>query len=265
MAFRAHYPFAIPSVADVHPTFRPDLVQVLKLNTRIDLGDVVDISDAQSVEHAMKLLVDMDDAVPTAVVETAKNRAAIIRNTHSTLQFHDAGNAAIITLLNQLCLTVNANTGNFEAMEHRVKSAIEAVRLNGRFDAVDERFRTIDQCLDRFHLRLASIETLIENLRIVETNHYQWGMGKEQTYPSCKKVAGSGTTLALALQIQAGPFPPHADVNPPAAVGTAPLISTPWLAQTLTFCRSYLSTMILLVWLQMMSCIVGVLSFFDGS
>ncbi|KAF8511037.1 hypothetical protein JB92DRAFT_2831344 [Gautieria morchelliformis] len=35
-------------------------------------------------------------------------------------------------------------------------------------------------------------------------------------------VAGSGTALALALQIQAGPFPPHADVNPPAAVGTAP-------------------------------------------
>ncbi|KAF8509813.1 hypothetical protein JB92DRAFT_3119539 [Gautieria morchelliformis] len=107
--------------------------------------------------------------------------------------------------------------------------------IDQRFDSINQRFDGIDQCFDgidqhfdsiNLHLngidlRLTRVEVLIENLRIVQTNHHRWALGSDETYHSHKKeIVGSRT--ALAQQIHGTPLPLNVDIDPPADVGTAP-------------------------------------------
>ncbi|KAF8526433.1 hypothetical protein JB92DRAFT_3108228 [Gautieria morchelliformis] len=138
MAHHIQYPFTIP-IAKIHPVIHPNLVQTPQ-------EDMFDITHAQSMEGVMKSLVYMHDKnqVSHDVVEMARNHATIIRNTlkYSTPQFDEGGNAAIITVLNHLCLAVDCINGAVDT------NTVAMHAMDVCFNGIDQRFGSIDQPFD---------------------------------------------------------------------------------------------------------------------
>ncbi|KAF8509812.1 hypothetical protein JB92DRAFT_2831805 [Gautieria morchelliformis] len=92
------------------------------------------------------------DKISEDVIQTAKNRATLIQNTYSTLQFPQGGNADTVTLLNWLFHAVETNAVAMDLQFNRIDQ-----RFNGidqRFDGIDQRFDGIDHHLDRTNLHL---------------------------------------------------------------------------------------------------------------
>ncbi|KAF8492668.1 hypothetical protein JB92DRAFT_3147430 [Gautieria morchelliformis] len=198
------YPCDIPSISNFHPGIPAHVVNMLHLDENIANGDPIDIRNVEPAEGIVSSLASLqvhEQAVTDDVVETAKNRAAIIRSTHGQLQFDGGGNAAILALLNAMNNTLNSMNNTLD-------------RMSNTLDHMNNTLDCMNNTLDHINGPDGWLSRSLAPGQVLHSHQ--------------KEVIGSGT--ALAQQINGGALPPNIDINPPANVGTAPGNLNPFAA-----------------------------------
>jgi len=131
----ANYPYSIFSIADAHPGFAndPSIRELVReaptfgISDSVVAGNPVDPHAVAKAEYTLKLLLTLRDCNPVItepVIETAKNRAHLLRETHALLEFGLHPRVDALFLQAQFDQRSNQLYKRLEAMEEKVKKLI---------------------------------------------------------------------------------------------------------------------------------------------
>jgi len=197
-----NYPIDIPSIAQIHPALANNLniinVPVMQgiFSSKV-VGAPVDPIAVDEAEETVQMLVgatrQLPDLINHNVIELAKNRVHLLRETHSAMQFGlQPGLAGIQPFLQE-----------------------QFGQLNARFEQLNARFEQLDA---RFEQQQAAMC----NIRIVARN--QRDGHRFPPRPLQKYIPGDGHALAMLLVVNLNAAIAQAvqDFQPHGLIGAVP-------------------------------------------
>lgn len=223
------YTANIPSVSHIHEGIPDYLIGSLQLDQNVEAGsplNALNVKNADDAASVLRQLQGKENAITDEVLETAKNRAWVLRSTHAQVQFQQGGNDGLMAMLNQ--------------MRQEMRVSIRGInqhleRLDRRLEGFDRRLDGFDQRFEDLTKEVAGVRATVNNGRIIKQNRLirSWrgdGGPDRHYFLRNKEIAGSGRQLAL--NVRPGRHPPGIDAVPPPAIGTVPNINlNPFHAQ----------------------------------
>ncbi|TDL18289.1 hypothetical protein BD410DRAFT_842909 [Rickenella mellea] len=227
-----NYPSNIQSILDKHPALAvvpmPVLGDILNLNARVDAGQPLDRQNVKMAEQTAKLLENLGgkycrpcvrlppltlitplsarhDGLTEEVIETARNRAIVIRNTHAGVEFNNLGPPAIL-LLQQIQQQITAMDAKLTA-------------TNATVAAMDATLTATNATVAATNAAVATTNAAVANFRIISRNARI--LAPTLYTPPQKSIPGDGRDLAQAVLPAGMQLPPQDGV---AAVGEVPAV-----------------------------------------